>query len=186
MILTRRQFLKAASALVAAPAIVKADNLMKIYVPPTDIEPLPYRGHFRVPDLRGHYATRPAPLNIHDQRPMEAVEEWAQQNEIRDDWADRYQTSIRTQYVNQAGAAINRKIEDEMFAKLVHKPAIQGQEITGVWMDEAVSMQHLIKQQTGEIIITTGPVPGCIPCDGRELSAIEYPHLYQVLGNKYG
>jgi len=186
MILTRRQFLKASAALVAAPAIVKAENLMKIYVPPTDIEPLPFRGHFRVPDLRGHYATRPQPLNVHDQRPMAAVEEWAQQNEIRDAWKDRYQTSIRAQYADQAGAAINRKIEDEIYAKLGPKPAIQGQEITGVWMDEAVSMQHLIDQKTGEIHIAAGPALGCIPCDGRELSAVEFPHLYQVLGNKYG
>ncbi len=34
MILTRRSFLKFASTLVAAPAIVKAENLMKIWVPP--------------------------------------------------------------------------------------------------------------------------------------------------------
>jgi len=34
MIITRRQFLKASAALVAAPAIVKAENLMPIWVPP--------------------------------------------------------------------------------------------------------------------------------------------------------
>lgn len=34
MIITRRQFLKASAALVAAPAIVKAENLMPVWVPP--------------------------------------------------------------------------------------------------------------------------------------------------------
>jgi hypothetical protein len=153
---------------------------MKIYVPPTDIEPLPYRGHFRVPDLRGHFATRPEPLNVHDQRPMTAVEEWDQKASIREGWDKRYQTSIRAQYADQAGRAINRKIDAGVMDKL------QGHDITGVWMDEAVRMEHLIDQKTGEIHITTGPALGCIPCDGRELSAIEFPHLYKVLGNKYG
>jgi hypothetical protein len=173
MILTRRQFLKNSAAVLAIPAIVKAENIMKVVVPGQRVK-------FRVPDLRGHYATRPQPLNMGAEREMSAVEEWAQQNEIRDDWADRYQTSIRAQYADQAGAAINRKIDEGVLAR------IQGHDITGVWLDESVRMEHLIDQKTGEIHIATGPALGCIPCDGRELSAIEFPHLYKVLGNKYG
>jgi hypothetical protein len=199
MILTRRQFLKNTAALLAIPAIVKAENIMKIWVPPTqDIEPLPYRGHFRVPDLRGHFAVDQKEMEVHPGREMTATEVLERQADVKQRWANRWgghmnQEMSRKKAQDEAARAIARKIDNDIYSKFGERivdPPIQGQEITGVWMDEAqnMDMAYHIHSKTGETVAFAGKGTRLeyVPCDGRELSAIEYPNLYEVLGNKYG
>ena len=185
MILTRRRFLQAAAGtLFVAPAIVKAENIMKIWVPAKAIEPLPYTGHFRVPDLRGHFATNPVPSPGPE---MTATEVLQRRAEIKATWANRWgghlnEKMSRKLIQDSAMRSVNKKIDNEIMDKL------QGQEVTGVWIDEAqnIDMRYLIEPKTGEIQAAARNVTGWIPCDGRELSAIEYPQLFDALGNKYG
>jgi hypothetical protein len=183
MILTRRRFLQAAAGtLFVAPAIVKAENIMKIFVP-KDIEMLPYRGHFRVPDLRGHFATNPEPLNLPPQREMTATEVLARRDEFRMAWDKRWSGHmVRKQAQDESMRNLNRKIDNDITDRL------QGHEITDVWVDESANleMSYQVNQRTGEVQAAMSRLPGYIPCDGRELSAIEYPELYGHLGNKYG
>jgi hypothetical protein len=94
MIITRRQFLKNSAAVLAIPAIVKAENLMPIWVPPEkkivvrslDLDEM------TLADLR----------NLNDytlaQPPMETA-----------DAAD-----LRTAWANAAGFMLNKKIEAEI------------------------------------------------------------------------
>jgi hypothetical protein len=182
MILTRRRFLQsvAASTLFVAPAIVRSESLMKIFVPGE-------RVMFRVPDLRGHFATNPEPLNVYPEREMTATEVLERREEVAATWAKRWGDHMSTENARkmmQAAStkAVNEKIDNEIFNKLM------GHQVDGVWVDEAaaINMRYLIHHKTGETLALDHDKLGYIPCDGRELSAIEYPNLYQVLGNKYG
>lgn len=100
MIITRRMFLKASAALVAAPAIVKAENLMPIWVPPEkkivvrSLDP----DEMTLEDLRR--------MNDYSlaQEPMTATEVM----DRRKEWA------------NAAGFAVNEKIEREIMKAYEH------------------------------------------------------------------
>jgi hypothetical protein len=184
MILTRRRFLQsvAASTLFVAPAIVRAESLMKIVVPGQRVK-------FRVPDLRGHFSQNPEPMNLPPQREMTATEVLKRREEVKATWAKRWgnhMTEDNARKMMQAASmeSVNEKIDAEIYSQL------QGHEITGVWVDEAASMDmaYHIHQKTGETVAFAGKGTRLeyVYCDGRELSAIEYPNLYQVLGNKYG
>ncbi len=166
---------------MAIPAIVKAENIMKIWVPP---EPA---ARFRVPDLRGHFATNPEPMNLPAQREMTATEVLERREEYAKRWATRWNGSMADQMArkkaqDESMRNLNEKIDNDIFNK------IQGHSVTGVWVDESADlpMSYQIHYQSGETQAAMSRLPGYIPCDGRELSAIEYPDLYQVLGNKYG
>lgn len=100
MIITRRQFLKASAALVAAPAIVKFENLDKLYVPPEK------KIVVRSLDLDEMTLTDLRRLNDYTlSRPkMETVDAAAE----REAWA------------NAAGFMLNKKIENEIMKAYQH------------------------------------------------------------------
>jgi microcystin-dependent protein len=185
MILTRRRFLQsvAASTLFVAPAIVRSESLMKIFVPG---EPA---ARFRVPDLRGHIATDSEPQIGHVGPEMTATEVLQRREEVKARWTSRWQASMTEQNARQMyQAASTKAVNDKIDAEILNK--LQGQEITGVWVDEAADlpMAYHIHKRSGEVTAFAGKGTRLeyVPCDGRELSSIEYPNLYQVLGNKYG
>jgi len=184
MILTRRRFLQtvAAGTLFVAPAIVRSESLMKIFVPGERVK-------FRVPDLRGHFATDPKPMDMYEGREMTATEVLKRREEVQATWAKRWRRSMtddmaRKMYQAQSTKAVNDKIDAEITDKLM------GHEISGVWIDESDVVQNQvayhIQPLSGEVQAFTDHPYGWIPCDGRELSSIEHPDLYQILGNKYG
>lgn len=94
MIITRRQFLKASAALVAAPAIVKAENLMPIWVPPEK--------KIKVRSLELDEMTLEDLRRLNDytlaQPPMESA----------------HAADLRTAWANAAGFMLNKKIENEI------------------------------------------------------------------------
>jgi microcystin-dependent protein len=172
----------AASTLFVAPAIVRSESLMKIFIPGQRVK-------FRVPDLRGHFATNPEPMNLPAQREMTATEVLERREEVKTTWAKRWNDHMHEDNARQmmqaaATKAVNEKIDAEIYSQL------QGHEITGVWLDESDVVKNQvayhIEQNTGQVQAFTDHPMGWIPCDGRELSAIEHPNLYMVLGNKYG
>jgi hypothetical protein len=101
MIITRRQFLKASAALVAAPAIVKAESLMPIWVPPEK------KIVVRTLDL--------------DEMTLEDLRNLNDYTLAHDPMPTAEAADVRTAWANAAGFMVNKKIEAQILKAYEHQ-----------------------------------------------------------------